>query len=349
MKKMGLPLLAAAAVSGLALGGCASRWGLSAEEYFAIGMAYFEIGQNRIANRDHYFHEAERWLTRASARDRTMAASAYNLGRLHFEAGRFVESAQMFESILARDPYNTLALRAAAYMRIRSGEFERASYLYERFLALVPESADDGFNHALVLFAMRRYAEAEQVLRRNEFALMENADFLLLYARAKSRQGNRPEAIDSYAAWLAHNADGRVRFEYAELLESWGLYARALDEYRAALGELGAAAASPSRAEARFAVARVLLIADPANPEGISELRGAVSDGYDDFDAIEALLGDGRLSAYGIEGIRAVVADGRRAALPAPAEAEEPPYWLDGAFGEEPHGAGAGAADEAGE
>ena len=322
MKKPCPPRVAAVFVicAGAVLGGCATR-GLSAEEYFALGMAFFEIGQNRTANRDHYFREAERWLNRARARDRTMAASAYNLGRLHFEAGRFAEAADQFESVLVHDPYNVLALRAAAYTRIRTREIERASELYERFLALVPESADDGYNHALVLFAMQRYDEAERVLRRNEFALMENADFLLLYARAQSRQG-KPEAIDSYAAWLVHNTDGRVRFEYALVLEEWSLYARALEEFRLALEELGQGATDPSRPEARFAVARVLLVADPGNAEGLVELRGAVADGYDDFDAIEALLDDDRISAETGDDIRAIVADGRRAAA-APA-AEEP-------------------------
>ena len=305
------------AIAGLVLGGCANRWRLSAEEYFAIGMAYFEIAQNVTANRDHFFREAERWLNRARARDRTMAASTYNLGRLHFEMGRFEEAARQFETILAQDPYNVLALRAAAYTRIRSGELEKASALYERFLALVPESADDGYNHALVLFAMQRYAEAEQVLRRNEFALMENADFLLLYARAKNRQG-KPEAIDSYATWLVHNTDGRIRFEYAEVLENWALYARALDEFRAALEELGAA--DPLRPEVRFAVARVLLVADPGNVEGLSELRGAVDDGYADFDAIEGLLDDDRISAYDRDEILAIVAEGRRVVTVAPVE-----------------------------
>ena len=140
MKNRCLRCLVAAIMipASLALGGCAGRWGLSAEEYFSIGMAYFEIAQNVTANRDHFFREAERWLNRARTRDRTMAASAYNLGRLHFEMGRFEEAANEFESILALDPYNVLALRAAAYTRIRNGQIEKASDLYERFLALVP-------------------------------------------------------------------------------------------------------------------------------------------------------------------------------------------------------------------
>ena len=325
MKSRYMPCFVAAIAicAGLVLGGCASRWGLSAEEYFAIGMAYFEIGQHRTANRDHYFREAERWLNRARARDRTMAASAYNLGRLHFEVGRFEDAASQFESILARDPYNVLALRAAAYTRIRSGDLAMASALYERFLALVPESADDGFNHALVLFAMQRYAEAEQVLRRNEFALLDNADFLLLYARAQNRQG-KPEAIDSYATWLAQNTDGRVRFEYAEILENWALYARALEEFRAAHEELGATAVNPSRPEVRFAIARVLLVADPENAEGLSELRGAVGDGYADFYVIEELLADDRISEYSRDEIRAIIAEGRRAAAALEEEPEDP-------------------------
>ena len=322
MKRRGMTILGAAvAVASLALGGCATNRGLSAEEYFAIGMAYFEIGQNRAANRAHYFTEAERWLSRARSQDRTMMASAYNLGLLSFEMGRFGEAARQFESILAHDPYNTLALRAAAYTRIRMGEFEAASLLYERFLALVPESADDGFNHALVLFAMERYADAEAVLRRNELALFENADFLLLYARSQGRQ-DKPEAIDSYAAWLTRYAGGgggavpvgTVRFEFAEVLEGRGLYARALEEFRAAQGEITAAAENPSRADARFGVARVLLVADPANPEGIAELRGAVEGGFADFDAMDALLEDDRISGDVIYEARAIVAGARRAA-----------------------------------
>ncbi|MCL2557924.1 MAG: tetratricopeptide repeat protein [Treponema sp.] len=295
----------------LTLAGCASARGLSAEEYFAIGMAYFEIGQSRSANRDHYFREAERWLSRARAQNRTMAASAYNLGLLHFEMGRFEEAARQFEAVLARDPENALALRAAAYTRIRRGDFEEAARLYERFLALVPESADDGFNHALVLFAMERYPEAEEVLARNPLAFFDNPDFLLLYARAQARQ-DKPEALDSFAQWIEGNPEsaeaGAATFEFAQALESAGNYARALDEFRAAGERIAAGASDPSRAMARFGVARVLLVADPANPEGISELRAALEAGFEDMDSVEALLDDERISASHLQEIRAIIA-----------------------------------------
>ena len=292
---------------------CASWGAASAEEYFSIGMAYYDIGK---------YADAEKWLNRAKAKDKTMSASEYNLGRIAFETGRYEEAAKHFESILKRDPNNVMALKAAAYTRIRSGEIEKAAVLYDKLLAIVPESADDGYNYALVLFAMKKYEEAEQVLKNHEFALLDNNDVLLLYARAQKEQG-KPEAIDSFAAWLANNNDVKVRYEYARMLEDGELYARALEEYRTALTGLTATSTDPTKGELRFTIARLLLIADAESTEGASELRGAVSDGYNDFDAIEELLSDGRISAANKDEIKAVIADGRHAAEAAKIAADE--------------------------
>ena len=315
----------------LALSGCAGFFGgASAEEYFAIGMAYFEIGQSRAANRERYFQEAEKWLERARARDRTMSASTYNLGLLNFEIGRFEDAMRYFKAVLARDPENTFALRAAAYTSIRLGRLEEADELYGRFLALVPESADDGYNHALVLFAMERYAEAQEVLERNRLALFENADFLLLFARVRHRQ-EQPEAIDSYASWLTQYADAegstpvaRVRFEYAEALERWEQYAKAVEELRRALEELRPGETNPSRQRLRFSLARLLLIADQNNPEGLAGMREAVQEGFSDFDAIEALAKDPKIRAEDRDKLTAIATEGRRAAQTVEVKEPEP-------------------------
>ena len=284
--------------------GCAS-WGIaSAEEYFSIGMAYYDMGK---------FDEAEKWLNRAKAKDKTKSASEYNLGRIAFETGRYEDAAKHFESVLKRDPGNIPALKAAAYTRIRNGEIEKAEALYDRLLTLVPESADDGYNHALVLFAMKKYAEAEQVLKNHEFALLDNNDVLLLYARCQKEQG-KPEAIDTYAQWLVNNTDPKVRYEYAQLLEKDELYARALEEYRTALTGLGASSVNPSRPELRFTIARILLIADANSVEGINELESAVRDGFEDIEAAEGLLADGRISAFNKDSVRKVITEMRRSA-----------------------------------
>ena len=278
--------------------GCRSA-ATSAEEYFSIGMAYFELGR---------YDEAERWLNRARSADRTMTASQYNLGRLAFERQRYSEAAGHFEDILNRDPNNVLALRAAAYTRIRTGDIDIADRHYSRLLTLVPESADDGYNHALVLYAMERYGDAEKVLERYPLSLQDKQENLLLYARSQKAQ-NKIEAINSYTSWLNTNNDVRVRFEYAEVLEHHELYARALEEYRKTLSETPSSSSNPKRSDIHFALARVLLVADSASNEGITELQRAVNDGFDDISAVEDLFNNTRVSAANRDLIRNILAD----------------------------------------
>jgi tetratricopeptide (TPR) repeat protein len=276
---------------------------VSAQEYFSIGMAYFELGK---------YEDAERWLNRARQADRTMVASQYNLGRLAFERQRYEEAAKHFEDILKRDPDNVLALKAAAYTRIKTGDIADAERHYSRLLELVPESADDGYNHALVLYAMGRYSAAEEVLQRYPFSLMENKDVLLLYARSQSAQ-NKIEAIDNFAGWLSENSNPKVRYEYADALERHGLYARALEEYRKTLSEITSASSDPGRGSVRFAIARVLLTADADSREGIAEMEGAVSDGFVNIAAAEELLNSGKVRAANRDALRNIINNMRRA------------------------------------
>jgi hypothetical protein len=247
-----------------------------------------------------------------------MSASEYNLGRIAFETGRHEDALKYFESILKYDPANVMALKAAAYTHIRVGNIEKAAALYDKVLTLVPESADDGYNYALVLFAMKKYEQAEQILKKYEFALLDNNDVLLLYARSQKEQG-KPEAIDSYDKWLANNTDVKVRYEYGQLLESNELYARALEEYRTVLVGLSGGDTDPAKPDVRFAIARVNLIADPGNTDGITELKGAVDDGFTDSEKANELLANDRISAANKEEIRKVITEMKRAAEAAEA------------------------------
>jgi len=305
-------LISASLAFGIFLGSCGSWGAASAEEYFSIGMAYYDIGK---------YDEAEKWLNRAKAKDKTKNASEYNLGRIAFEAKRYDEALKHFEAILKRDPNNVLALKAAAYTYIKNNNIVKASNMYKKLLDIVPESYDDGYNYALVLFAMKKFEESEQVLKNYEFALLDNSDVLLLFARAQKEQG-KPEAVDSYASWLANNSDPKVRYEYAQLLESGQMYARALEELRAVYTALSASGVDPSKAEVRFNIARLTLTADAENAGGITELKEAVNEGYNDFDEIDKLLDDDRVSAANKNEIRAIVTEGRRAQEAAKAEAD---------------------------
>jgi Tfp pilus assembly protein PilF len=259
---------------------------VSAEEYYSIGMAYFEMGK---------YEEAERWLVRARSAGRTRIASEYNLGRIAFETGRYGDAAGHFETVLERDPDNLMALRALAYTRIKTGELEEAGALYGRVLTLVPDNADDGYNHALVLYALENYAGAEELLLARRYAFETNANMLLLFARTQRALG-KVEAVDSYAQWLTANNDSRVRYEYAQTLEGAELYARALEEYQSTLTGLPPDSENPRADEVRFSLARVYLTADSGNPQGMTELKAALEGGFADRTRLEDLAGDERLS-----------------------------------------------------
>jgi tetratricopeptide (TPR) repeat protein len=299
-------LLALCALSPLL--SCASG-AASAEEYYSLGMAYFD--QKKYA-------EAEKWLNRARAMDRTRNASEYTLGRIAFERQDYEGALAHFEKILRLDPKNTTALKAAAYTLIRLGRVEGAELYYGRLLELNPEGADNGYSYAVVLFALDKAAEAEELLGRYAAPLAGNRDALLLLARVRAAQG-KVEAVDDYQAWLAGGADSRVRREYAGALERGGYYARAVEEYRALLQEAGAQS-GPGRPELRFALGRLLLMADPEG-EGVAEIQGALDEGFSDTAALEALLEDESVPAARREELRPVI----RARLDAPPPAEEAP------------------------
>jgi tetratricopeptide (TPR) repeat protein len=298
MKKLLMPLVFILCAE--LLSNCAGM-AASAEEYYSIGMAYFEIGK---------FEEAEIWLNRAKSADKTMVASQYNLGRLAFEKKQYNEAAKLFEGILKKDPDNILALKAAAYTRINTGDLETAENYYARLQELIPESADNGYNHALVLYAMKRYSDAEEILKNYFLSMLENSEMQLLFARCQKAQ-NKIEAIDSYSNWLNNNSDVRARYEYAQLLELHELYARAIEEYRKALSETSSSEKALNR-EIRFSLAKLLLIADNESREGITELQTAVNDGFNNIEALENLLVNEKISAVNKDNIRNIISGVKR-------------------------------------
>jgi len=270
---------------------CATKGAAQAEEYFSIGMAYFEMGK---------FAEAETWLTRARTADKTMLASEYNLGRIAFETGHYREAAEYFENILKKDSANTMALKAAAYSRIKNGDFEKAETHYTKVLELVPESADDGFNYALVLYGLQKYEDCERVLNKYPFALEEKAPSVLLLARAQ-REMNRVEAVDTFAKWIIVNAgtpNPQGFLEYARVLEKAEFYARALEQYNEALKAITKDTETLKKSTIRFEKSRLLLAVDPENEEGLKEFTEAVNEGFSDIEAIEALVQDKRINQY---------------------------------------------------
>ncbi len=272
------------AAAGLLMGSCASyRSAASAEEYYSLGTAYFDLGK---------YAEAEKWFGRAAAADKTRRASEYNLGRIAFEQGRYAEAAERFESLLSADPDNIPALKGAAFSRLRAGEGERAVAHYRRIVALVPESLDSRYNFALVLFKLEKYDDARQVLRDMNAQTGDDGEALLLLARVE-RAAGRVEAVDLYAGLAEKGGDAAILTEYAEAAEAAGFYARAVEAYerliRAGQGQgLGAGVL-------RFRLARSGLLGDGESERYVAELKSALAEGFSDQEALRSLAEDARL------------------------------------------------------
>ena len=278
---------------------CALTDAATAEEYFSLGSAYLDLGK---------YPEAERWFQKARAADNTRNASEYNLGRIAFELGRAEEAVRIFESLLEKDAGNATLLRAAAYARIKNGDYERAVELYERAALLLPETEDSGYNFALVLYATGRHDRAAEILAKILEADSGDREALLLLARAQKALG-RPEAIDSYEAWLAGKDDAVVRGELAGACEAGGFFAKAVENYDAIL-KSGKASSPPFKGgEILFSKARALLIADPANPDALGSLTAALKEGFADEEALAALVEDGRIADR--EAVRAAIEEAK--------------------------------------
>ncbi|MDR2842632.1 MAG: tetratricopeptide repeat protein [Spirochaetaceae bacterium] len=258
---------------------------ISAEEYYTIGMAYFEMGK---------YDDAERWLNRALSKNNTMRASEYNLGRIAYETGRYTEASRLFQRILKKDPKNAMALKAEAYTQIKMGNLEKAKDVYQQVMEAEPESADSGYNYALILYAMDKPEDAEKVLLKYDFSIFDNKDTLLLLARLQKAQ-KKLDAIDTYDKWLEKYSDPQVLYEYASVLETGGFYAKALEVMQKSYDTLTNDTETLKRNAVRFGLARLMLIADPTNDEAIRTLTESINSGYNDMDAINDLIKDKRL------------------------------------------------------
>jgi tetratricopeptide (TPR) repeat protein len=251
-----------------------------AEDYYALGTAYFDLGN---------YEEAEKWFARSKFNEKTEMASIYNLGRVSFERGSYDKALDYFENILKKDPENFTALRAAAYTCVKTGDTRAALDYYRRASAMLPENAAERYNYALLLNALEMYEEAETVL------LSENRDDfpddkkLLLLARVQKSLG-KPEAIDGYGSYLAKIDDPAVRFEFAETLEEQKLYAKALEEYNRLNEAPQDITGNPEKSLVLFRIARVMLVSDPSDEKGFAALEEALKSGYTDQAEIDALF-----------------------------------------------------------
>lgn len=247
-----------------------------AEEYYALGSAYFELEK---------YTQAEIWFNKSRFNKNTRIASEYYLGRIAYETGRYEDALQYFDRIIKQDKENVTALKAAAFCCIMLKKLDKAEEYYQKVLELVPESYDEGYNYALVLMALGKPEEAEQTLiTYTDMSVANNnterPEALLLLARAQKEQG-KPEAADTYNSCLEKNDDPLIRMEYALYLAKNHYKERALEEYQKALDN--SKTTDAQKEEIRAAIEKV----QSGEFEAEIPVEGADTDGADGAAASE--------------------------------------------------------------
>lgn len=248
------------------------------QEYYELGKAYQDLGEN---------NRAKRWYGFALNAVETDAAARYQLGVIAWEEKDYTGALALFMELLEKDPGNSMVLRSAAWAALYAGDIEMADRLYTRLLALVPDSRDEQYNHILALSLMERFEEANDKMADWLDGKEPEGEAVLLFARIK-RGLSDPVAIDLYAAWLKENTNHpKIRREYADLLWAGDFFAKAVEQYDELLKIKDIEVYGWAKGELYFAKARIL--AEAKDEGAAAALDEAIRAGYEDSKAILAL------------------------------------------------------------
>ena len=203
-----------------------------------------------------------------------------------YEAGAYTLAADLYESILARDPSSHIAMFRLATLRSWDNRFEESIALFRRYVAVEPNYTEGRLSLARVIAWSGDYPAAiaiyDSVLTRepaNRGATLGRAQTLAWAERLD-------EALAVYKQWtIAHPSDRDAAIEYARAL-SWNGQLGAAESMYAQLAKTG-------NANAKKGLARVIswrgdldrseetwrqvLVTDPNDVEALTGLAQVLS------------------------------------------------------------------------
>ncbi|PKL25129.1 MAG: hypothetical protein CVV47_07550 [Spirochaetae bacterium HGW-Spirochaetae-3] len=299
--------LAAAFALALAVtaGSCASDQSRrQAAGWTELGNAWAELGD--------WDKAGDAW-SRAIALDPGQGVAGYNLSRALAETGKYDESIAKSDEYLASDPDNAAVLSVKAYALHKAGRDGEALVAYERVVTLNGGDSVSAFNLAALLEAAGRPGDAMERYRSvldSEPGHAEASYRLGLLLAASGDTAGAEEALPLLALYLEarpESAGGRAALALAQ--EKTGRFMEAMESYAAAVAKDAADSYSA------FALARLRLTVAEDGPGGLSALKSAIDNGFDDRELAAALLDSPKLAAK--EDVRALLAE---AGLLSPAD-----------------------------
>lgn len=200
---------------------------------------------------------------------------------LHQAKGEHGKAQAHAEQVLAREGTNVQALQVLAATAMATGQSDRAIGHLQRIIGLRPKDGHAYFSLGMVYAGLKRYEEAEQIIRRGiESAPSSGQTGYLYWGRVLVEQKAWARAAQAYREAITANPS----FEQGYLglgaaLEAQGDTAQAVGVYKTLLREV-----NQGNREARQRLVRVF-VAEKAYDQALAFLREVVTEFPDDVEA----------------------------------------------------------------
>jgi tetratricopeptide (TPR) repeat protein len=130
-------------------------------------------------------------------------AECMDMGRRHFESSHFIDAANLFSHILARDPNNAEAKNYCGICMVVLGNRPGGLKLMAEAVAMKPNSPKFHRDLGEMLRRMGRFQEAEAAFRASLNLYPNNADALSLLGLSQAQQGKLGDGLKSCEAAVA--------------------------------------------------------------------------------------------------------------------------------------------------
>ena len=247
-----------------------------AVEYYNIGNAYVDLGQNEKAVQA--FRDALRL-------DPGLVKADYNLALTYARMKKAAEAQEILVRLLRDDPENAGLMSALAWSYHLAGKEAEALVQYDAVLALAPADQETWYNSGMVLWKLDRKAEALERFRKLLALSPDDTDALFASASLLISMDDPSAAGEMLSRYLEKKPGD---------IEAWYMAAAAADRLQKYSREMEAfekiLSLNSKQADAWFGEARILLTAIEDPQKGLEALAKALSAGFSDAEAVKTLL-----------------------------------------------------------
>ena len=264
----------------LLVAGCATSVSIqeTAEAYFNLGNAYFELEQ---------YNEAVKAYTRAIELEESFARASYNLARVYLISGKVETGIDVLHQILEQDEDNSVILNTLAYAYTLSGETGKALEIYGQVLQRSQYDKNALYNSGIIYWERQNREKAIEVFTSLYSIDPQDADVLYNLGTLEIELGNYDRGIRFLEEYIKKQAqDIEALMILAGAYEEEKFFSKAIDSYEAVIK------LDPKIPKAHFRKAYILLTAIGDSENGMKALDQAILAGFVENESIQALMID---------------------------------------------------------